>query len=202
MIFLYYIYLASYVVFSSYCYYKDVLSIDDAVKSTSNKIKYKKALPLVTINLTLVSYPVFSTILKYYQPQEFHLVQSIFHIITAKYMSQLLFYCSHRTFHRVPQLKKYHKVHHNFQHPIGMRAAYTHPVDFIFGNMIPLGIMPFILQVNIYTMILIIIYGIYDTIVNEHSDYNKSDHHLKHHIYFNYNFGETRLDKFFGTYKE
>jgi len=202
MIYLYYIYLASYGIFSSYCYYKDVISNDDIIKATSNKLKYKKALPIVTFNLTIVSYPVFSIILKYYQPQEFELFQSIIHIFIAKYISQLLFYIFHRIFHYIPQIKKYHKVHHNFQNPIGMCAAYTHPIDFIFGNMIPLGITPFILQVNIYTMVVIIIYGIYETVVNEHSNYNNRDHHLKHHKYFNYNFGETSLDKFFGTYKE
>lgn len=202
MIYLYYIYLASYVVFSSYCYYEDVINMDDDVKAAKNKQKYKKALPLVTINLTLVSYPIFKFILQFYQPQEFILYNAVIKIIATKYTSQLLFYFSHRTFHRVSFLKKYHKVHHNFQHPIGMRAAYTHPIDYIFGNMLPLGITPFILQVDIYTMIVIIIYGIYDTIVNEHSDYNKSDHHLKHHIYFNYNFGEVKLDKLFGTYKK
>ena len=202
MIYLYYIYLASYVAFSSYCYYQDVINISDQVKSATNKQKYKKALPLVTINLTLVSYPVFKFILKFYQPQEFNLYNSIIQIIIAKYTSQLLFYICHRTFHTIHFLKKFHKVHHNFQHPIGMRAAYTHPIDFIFGNMLPLGIMPFALQMSIYPMILVIIYGIYDTIVNEHSNYNKSDHHLKHHIYFNYNFGESKLDKLFGTYKE
>ena len=50
-------------------------------------------------------------------------------------------------------------------------------------------------------MVLMIVYGVFDTIVNEHSNYNNNDHHLKHHRYYNYNFGEASLDKKFGTYK-
>ena len=176
MICLYYIYLLSYIVFSSYCYYKDVINIEDTIKSASNKIKYKKALPIVTLNLTLVSYPMFKLALYLYNPQEFDLIKSIIQIVITKYLSQILFYFSHRTFHSIIFLKKFHKIHHNFQQPIGMRAAYTHPVDYIFGNMIPLGIVPLILQINIYAMIIIIIFGIYETIVNEHSDYNNRNH--------------------------
>ena len=201
MIYIYYIYLLSYAIFSGYCYYKDVIHLKYKDKINENYIKYKKGLPLVLFNLTVVSYPVFCLALSLYKPRPFSITESIIHIIVVKKINRYLFYFTHRMFHRIRFLQKFHKVHHDFRYPIGMRAAYTHPIDFIFGNMIPLGIMPFILQVNIYVMVLMIVYGVFDTIVNEHSNYNNNDHHLKHHRYYNYNFGEISLDKKFGTYK-
>ena len=155
MIYLYYIYLLSYAIFSGYCYYKDVIHLKYKDKINENYIKYKKGLPLVLFNLTVVSYPMFCLALSFYKPRPFNITESIIHIIVAKKISRFLFYFMHRLFHRIKILQKYHKVHHDFRYPIGMRAAYTHPIDFVFGNMIPLGITPFVLQVNIYVRIFI-----------------------------------------------
>ena len=70
--------------------------------------------------------------------------------------------------------------------------------DYFFGNMIPLGITLFIIGTDTITFAVITIMSIYNTVIEEHSNYNTSRHHLDHHKYFNCN-GAIWLDKFFNT---
>jgi len=122
-------------------------------------------------------------------------------LVVSTYTAQLLFYLIHRIFHKATILYKYHKVHHEFKEPLGIRAAYTHPIDFFVGNLIPLGITPFLLDTDIYTTCAITIYSVYGTIVVEHSNHHENNqHHIRHHRYYNCNYGAAWIDKMMGTY--
>lgn len=50
------------------------------------------------------------------------------------------FYHSHRLLHH-PKLYPYiHKLHHEFYDTISLSSEYAHPVEFVMGNLIPLGL--------------------------------------------------------------
>jgi sterol desaturase/sphingolipid hydroxylase (fatty acid hydroxylase superfamily) len=53
--------------------------------------------------------------------------------------------------------KRVHKLHHTYTQAIGISAEYAHPLEFIIGNMLPLGIPCIILgkQMHYYTFIAI-----------------------------------------------
>jgi len=92
-------------------------------------------------------------------------------------------------------------MHHEYRIPIGIQAAYSHPIDFVFGNMVPLTIVPYILEMNAYLLPLIIILGIYKTVLVDHSDYSdESQHHINHHKYYNCNYGAKWIDRLVNTY--
>src|SRR6185312_4993463 len=46
--------------------------------------------------------------------------------------------------------KKIHKVHHQYIESIGIATEYAHPLEFIFGNVLPMSIGPALLGSNIH----------------------------------------------------
>lgn len=188
--------------FSGYVFYKDIHNFED---TTIILEKYEKAIQLSLFNIILVSYLVFYCFEHYiYIPvyRDLNILESIEHIIISNIVGQVLFYSSHRLFHEVPRLQQLHKVHHEYRMPIGIQAAYSHPIDFVFGNMVPLTIVPYILEMNAYLLPLIIIFGIYKTVLVDHSDYSdESQHHINHHKYYNCNYGAKWLDTLLSTLK-
>ena len=198
----YFVYLFAFLVNSLYCYRKDCIINKDKENAIVLYKKYYDSLPLSLFNIVVVGYCGFHLVYMFYQPKPFNIYTSSVEFIISLNMANILFYFIHRFFHSVSFLSKYHRVHHEFKEPIGLRAAYTHPIDFFFGNLLPLGITPFLLNMDIFTISGLTYLSIYSTIVREHSDYSDSRHHLDHHKYFNCNFGAKWLDKFFGTIKK
>ena len=199
---IYYIYLGSFLTTSLYCFRKDCLINKNKEERKLIFQKYNSALQLSLFNIIVVGYIGFLLVYTFYKPKEFNLYISTIEFIISINAANILFYFIHRLFHSVKFLSKYHRVHHEFKEPIGLRAAYTHPIDYFFGNLLPLGITPFILNMDIYTISLVTYLSIYTTVVREHSDYSDNRHHLDHHKYFNCNYGAKWLDKFFGTIKK
>jgi sterol desaturase/sphingolipid hydroxylase (fatty acid hydroxylase superfamily) len=52
-------------------------------------------------------------------------------------LEEVLFYYSHRLLHWKRIYKYVHKQHHDFKAPIGIAAEYAHPIEFVFGNLLP-----------------------------------------------------------------
>ena len=199
----YYTYISSYLIFSLYCYYIDVLSNQDKLESVKNKEKYSASIHLVVFNVCFVTCIAFYIADYFYEPRPFYVTTSLRDLIICKYSSEILFYGVHRLFHTIRFMQKFHRVHHEFSHPIGISAAYSHPIDYFFGNLVPLGISPFILNTDTYTIIFMVIFGVYTTIVREHSNYTHGTiHHLNHHLYYNCNYGSIWLDKICKTFRK
>jgi sterol desaturase/sphingolipid hydroxylase (fatty acid hydroxylase superfamily) len=200
--FLYYIYVLSYIFFSYICYRKDCLINDDKEESNKLLLKYKRALPLVGFNLIVLSYLIFSVFYTFYNPRKFSLFFAIRDIVISHFSGTILFYSAHRLFHKSKFLYTFHIVHHEFNYPVGIRAVYTHPIDYIFGNVLPLAITPFLLGTDTYTLALLSILGSFKTIIEEHSEHTQNRHHLDHHKYYNCNYGAVWIDKLCGTKKK
>lgn len=200
--YIYWVYVLSYIATSSYCFCKDYLFNTNKEESKISLDKYKKALPLVTFNVIIVGYGGVYLFYKLYDEQPFHILLSPLKFMISIFMANVLFYGIHRVFHNFSAISKYHRVHHEFKEPIGLRAAYTHPIDYFFGNMVPLGLTPFLIGVDTFTFTIITFFSIHKTVIEEHSNYNTSRHHLDHHKYYNCNYGASWLDKFFNTMRK
>eukprot|EP00743_Colponemidia_sp_Colp-15_P006676 GILK01007200.1.p1 GENE.GILK01007200.1~~GILK01007200.1.p1 ORF type:complete len:347 (+),score=37.98 GILK01007200.1:132-1172(+) len=117
---------------------------------------------------------------------------------------ELLFYYSHRLLHH-PRIYKYiHKIHHEWQAPIGITAIYAHPLEHVVSNMLPLTTGVLLTGGHIAA------YWIWQTVaifttVTVHSGYHlpflpSPQAHDFHHLKFNYNFGVSGvLDYVHGT---
>ncbi len=123
-------------------------------------------------------------------------------------LQETLFYFVHRLMHKKWFYMKFHKIHHEWSTPIAILALYTHPVEHIFLNMLPLIVAPIIFQSHI---LVIFFFLSYETLVAliSHSGYKfpwiskNAVFHDWHHLKKSENYGAMGLwDKILGTDKE
>jgi sterol desaturase/sphingolipid hydroxylase (fatty acid hydroxylase superfamily) len=161
-----------------------------------------KVIPLVFFNLYIVSplplciiynlLNIFGRSINYYL--------LIPEFILLYLLSDLLFYITHYIFH-IPKFYKYHKIHHQLTSPIGFSAIYAHPLEFVFGNILPVGLPLILLSTpNILAYIWTFL-SIIETILKAHGGYtNFSEYHDIHHKLFKYNYGTSEIwDSLFAT---
>ena len=60
-------------------------------------------------------------------------------------VEDFIFYWSHRALHIKAIYPYIHKMHHNHSSTVGIAAEYAHPLEYVFGNMFPTTVGPFIL---------------------------------------------------------
>jgi sterol desaturase/sphingolipid hydroxylase (fatty acid hydroxylase superfamily) len=164
---------------------------------------YKKIIVKVNKNI-IVSYPIFwifenkimeSNNIKnnsyYYHPVIYYLGWLI--------MTDILFYSFHRTVHN-PKYYYLHKQHHEFLYPYGIAAIYCSYVEFIFGNLVPLLLPCYVLQIpDEATRNLIIFSTLWTTIISHSSLQNFQYDHNIHHLKLKYNYGLFLSDYIFNT---
>ena len=125
------------------CFYQD-LNLTN-VKNTKiqyiSKIdiinNYKKCLPQYFINISIFT-PLILGIYQYFI--DFNNSYSFYDVCMLPFiyvLSDVFFYIGHRLFH-TKTLYKFHKKHHEIIKPVSISALYLHPIDFIFGNIVPL----------------------------------------------------------------
>ena len=212
---LYIISTLSFFILGSYSIYDDYINRNNLdskkiqIKTVQHlKSIYIKIYKLVLINMLIVTYPLslFSySILDSQQKsfESFNILYELFYFfILHRYLVDVFFYIFHYIFH-TKYLKKFHLIHHTIHEPIGISAFYSHPIDFVFGNIFPLFLPCFIFKCHLYTMCLIIISTLHQTIFVGHSgNSNFSEFHDNHHKHYIVNYGTNAfMDKLFNTYK-
>jgi methylsterol monooxygenase len=135
-------------------------------------------------------------------------------ILVAILVDEVMFYFGHLLLHQTNFLgclnvyALVHKVHHEFTAPIGLVAAYCHPVEMLVGNIIPLFAGIIYMNSHIYTLLVWVIMAILGT-QTHHCGYEwpwmKFDHqpgfHDYHHEAFNTCYGNIGwLDRLFGKF--
>jgi len=118
------------------------------------------------------------------------------------------FYYSHVLLHKGFLYHNVHKVHHQFQAPIGLASIYSHPVEFVFSNLIPVILGPLLIRSHI-AVIYAWVFTALSTTINGHSGFDLpigilgvAGNHDYHHEFYTGNFGAVGLlDWFHGTRK-
>ena len=163
---------------------------------------------LIMFNLLLVpfiSYVLYPFILI---SEQFHIYE-IFYLIPFLIIEEIIFYWSHKILHIPYFYKNIHKIHHEWVYPIALSCIYSHPLEFVFSNLLPtiltmLGFSYLNIPISIYFYWFWGLIGFTNT-VWVHSGYSRSkqyDLHFYHHISFNYNYGISLfMDKLMKTNK-
>jgi sterol desaturase/sphingolipid hydroxylase (fatty acid hydroxylase superfamily) len=132
----------------------------------------------------------------------------ICHFIICVLANDTVFYWSHRLLHSKYMYKYIHKVHHEHKITVGFASEYTHPLEFIIGNLLPNASGPMLLgsRLHGYTHLCWIFVRIIKA-TEAHCGYNfpwslnnlfpmsiESDFHNYHHLSFKDNYGSfTKL---------
>lgn len=154
---------------------------------------YYKIIPNVLLNLFIsnfmFSYFTFPLTLYYkHSPKNYYYLILFIKIFVMRFMTDFFFYYIHIFFHKY--LYKYHKVHHQITAPVGISAFYMHPIDFIFGNLIPIYVPTLLLNADLLTVHIWTFMSVANTIIVSHGGFkNLSEFHDDHHRYFNCNYG-------------
>lgn len=106
-------------------------------------------------------------------------------LVVFMFSYEFLFYYSHRILH-YKFLYKIHKMHHEYQTPIGISALYCHPIEHVVSNLIPI-ISGFPLMRCHVVSALLWLNLVMITTVNDHSGYHipflhSSELHDYHHL--------------------
>ncbi|KAG0724909.1 Fatty acid hydroxylase domain-containing protein 2 [Chionoecetes opilio] len=70
---------------------------------------------------------------------------AMLHLAVFTLIEEVLFYYGHRLCHHRLLYKHIHKLHHEWQSPIAITAAYAHPLEHLFVNMAPIMVGPLLL---------------------------------------------------------
>ena len=182
----------------------------------------KKAIKTVCLN-TFVLLPIFliPNIIANESPYRVDresmpdMIELLSQIIICMLCEDFFFYLSHRLLHNDYFYKKIHKIHHEFKETVTISALYSHPLEFVMGNIVPSSIAPMILvqRMHLITHLVYIMMVLHES-HDGHSGYNFSwsphrvipltfhaDFHIFHHWKFKGNYANyfAIWDKFFGT---
>lgn len=113
----------------------------------------KKSILMLFVNSNVISVSVYLLIsklglLEHHSmsvedvPEPLELALSIFFFMLCE---DFTFYWCHRGLHHKRIYPYIHKMHHTYTTPVGISAEYAHPLEFVFGNMLPTAVGPAIL---------------------------------------------------------
>ena len=153
---------------------------------------YIKAFPLVAFNV-FISIPIILYLFQFFN----HLltpfsIKQFIHIPISLFIVDFFFFSLHYLFHtkKYLNLYKYHKIHHQIKTPVSITSLYLHPIDLLFGNILPLFLPIIVLRSSFPILCLWLFITITETTYMAHSGVKYyCENHDNHHKYFIYNYG-------------
>jgi sterol desaturase/sphingolipid hydroxylase (fatty acid hydroxylase superfamily) len=145
-------------------------------------------------------------------------LEIMFHIMCFMIIEDTSFYWLHRALHTKLLYSRIHKKHHEYSTTIAIASLYSHPLEYIFSNMLPTGLayMVFGNRVHLATILIWFIIRVFETI-DGHCGYEfswspyrllplsgSSEYHNFHHSHNSGSFSSffTYWDTLCGTNKD
>jgi sterol desaturase/sphingolipid hydroxylase (fatty acid hydroxylase superfamily) len=134
-------------------------------------------------------------------------------ILISLLFTEVFFYYIHRLLHYKYFYRYIHSIHHTYSAPISITAIYAHPLEYIFGNILPIVIGPIVCNSHLITIWIWQLIVIMNTVI-VHSGFAPKNpiykylyipdptKHDVHHMSYKFNYGVIDvLDYLHGTLK-
>jgi sterol desaturase/sphingolipid hydroxylase (fatty acid hydroxylase superfamily) len=131
----------------------------------------------------------------------------VWQIVLCMLIEEILFFYVHWALHHRLVYKRFHKMHHEWTAPIAYAAAYAHPVEHLFSNMLSPAIPTVLLNMHVSTSLIWFTFVIVMTQIH-HCGYHfpilaSPEFHDFHHLKFDTNFSTAGfMDALHGTDKK
>lgn len=128
------------------------------------------------------------------------LAKDVLFVVVWGLSTSLIFTVTHRAFH-TRFLWPIHKQHHQNNPSYSTSCLDAHPLEFLFGNVLAVGLPLYMFVGSETASLLWIVYVMFNTTQGHAIE----GEHMVHHKRFRYNYGAQPLfilDKIFGTYKK
>ncbi|EEP77018.1 predicted protein [Uncinocarpus reesii 1704] len=130
-------------------------------------------------------------------PQLPSILEVVVQCTVGALLREVLFYYVHRLMHTKMLYRKVHRVHHEFRAPVALAAIYSHTLDHILVNAMPIYLPMAIQRAHFLTLMLFAGVAVFDAAVS-HSGYHlfrvpDVQSHDVHHEKGNVNFGVLGL---------
>lgn len=99
-----------------------------------------------------------------------HWHTTLWQVAVCMLVSDTCSYWAHRALHHRLVYRYVHKQHHAFTQSVGIASEYTHPVEYVLGNMLPFIVGPLLLRAHLYTVAVWYVWTIGEA-VDGHSGY-------------------------------
>jgi sterol desaturase/sphingolipid hydroxylase (fatty acid hydroxylase superfamily) len=128
----------------------------------------------------------------------FNILNEAIFILITMVTQEILWYIIHRLFHTRLLYSIVHKKHHEYVNVVAFCTLYSHPLEIIFSNLLPISTSMLLFNHHIYTFYLIFTFATVLSIWDHVSD--KTPHSI-HHRSPNFNYSYLFMDYIFGTRK-
>ena len=160
--------------------------------------EYHRMVPLVVFNVVIAE-PVFDfceSVVRMRDAGDSNVVIIVFIWLG---MVDVLFYLLHKILHAKWIYANIHYIHHRYKYTYGIGAFYSHPLEFIGGNLLPVLAPMMVLDMPLRLCDLLVGLATFYTVVIAHGGFLPISKHLYHHLKYKYNYGIIRTDEIMGT---
>ena len=98
------------------------------------------------------------------------LLTVLWQVCACAAVEDVVFYHAHRALHWPPLYAWVHKWHHQFHHSVGLAAECAHPLEFYFGNLLPVFAGPLLVRAHAFTFWVWLAVRVFET-CDAHSGY-------------------------------